>query len=251
MANHGTCTVLSNNPTGYTLTFTSSTPNTNLIYDPNLDNDNDPSTGTIYTIPTQNNLPIAGTPGYSFSFSPSITTPKTGTLGAWLAVPPNDGVASPIMIADTNAISLNNGIDYYDYAFATAIAANTLAGEYENTVTFTLVGKVPIFLAEVVSNNSITTMQGLTGAHCSSANYDPFNNGINSNNTVVLTDTRNGQDYMVRKLADDRCWMINNLKLGSTTGATTLTPADTNITSSFNLIRVGNYNTDYYNFAVA
>ncbi len=80
-------------------------------------------------------------------------------------------------------------------------------------------------------------MQAMTSELCQSAVYDPTNNGINDSNTVTLTDTRNSQPYMIRKLADNNCWMINNLKLGKST-ATTLRNTDTNLpsgVSSFSL----------------
>ncbi|MCL1876508.1 hypothetical protein FWF74_00475 [Candidatus Saccharibacteria bacterium] len=51
----------------------------------------------------------------------------------------------------------------------------------------------------------------------------------------TVTDNRNNQDYVVCKLGDGHIWMLNNLKLGSTSGTTPLTPADTNITSNWSL----------------
>jgi hypothetical protein len=56
---------------------------------------------------------------------------------------------------------------------------------------------------------------------------------------AVLTDIRNDQEYYVGKLADGNCWMLNNLKLGSTNEPTPLTPADTNIVRDWNLPQVG------------
>ena len=44
----------------------------------------------------------------------------------------------------------------------------------------------------------------------------------------TLKDTRNGYDYVIRKLADDNCWMVQNLDLELTT-LTTFTDADTDI----------------------
>jgi uncharacterized protein (TIGR02145 family) len=54
------------------------------------------------------------------------------------------------------------------------------------------------------------------------------------NNTVTLTDTRgSGQNYTIRKLADNHCWMVDNLKLGpsSETGSLTIDSTNTNLTS--------------------
>lgn len=79
-----------------------------------------------------------------------------------------------------------------------------------------------------------TTMQTFTQAHCSS--LDTFTGGNNSA-VVQLTDSRGGitRTYDVAKLADGKCWMLTNLKLGSTSGSITLTPADSNVASNFTL----------------
>lgn len=79
-----------------------------------------------------------------------------------------------------------------------------------------------------------TTMQAFTPAQCAALPvYD------SSNPTAIrsLTDTRGGttRTYEVAKLADNKCWMLTNLKLGSTTGTTTLTPSDSNIATNFTL----------------
>ena len=53
------------------------------------------------------------------------------------------------------------------------------------------------------TNTSHRTMQTFTSANCSS---------MRVGQTVSLTDTRNGQTYRVRKMADNKCWMIDNMK---------------------------------------
>jgi hypothetical protein len=66
---------------------------------------------------------------------------------------------------------------------------------------------------------------------------------------LTLADNRGAtpadyRTYRIAKLADNKCWMLDNLKLGSTTGTTTLTPSDSNITSNFTLPQVGGNNTE-------
>jgi uncharacterized protein (TIGR02145 family) len=137
-----------------------------------------------------------------------------------------------------------------EHTLAVTVSADVPTGNYSFDIIYTATDSAIIALAEVVEGNNITTMQGLTDAFCQSADYDPTDNGVNGNNTVTLTDIRNGQNYMVRKLADNNCWMITNLKLGSTTGTTLLTPADTNIMSNWTLPQVNAggapSTTDYY-----
>jgi uncharacterized protein (TIGR02145 family) len=88
-----------------------------------------------------------------------------------------------------------------------------------------------------------TTMQEMTQEYCASmAVYD----GTNPSAILILNDPRGvGQNYQVAKLADNNCWMLNNLKLGSLTGPTNLTPADTNIGANWALPRL---NEDLYGF---
>jgi uncharacterized protein (TIGR02145 family) len=49
--------------------------------------------------------------------------------------------------------------------------------------------------------------------------------------TRVLTDTRNNQNYRIRKLPDGNCWMIDNLKLANYT----LTATDSDVTANFTI----------------
>ncbi len=79
-----------------------------------------------------------------------------------------------------------------------------------------------------------TTMQAFTGVHCSAL---PVYTGSNPSAIRSLTDSRGGttRTYEIAKLADGKCWMLTNLKLGSASGAITLTPADSNVASNFTL----------------
>jgi uncharacterized protein (TIGR02145 family) len=99
---------------------------------------------------------------------------------------------------------------------------------------------------------TLQTMQQMTEKYCANMTvYDGTNPG------VILTpnDSRgSGQQYQVAKLADGNCWMLNNLKLGSTSGTLQLTPQDTNIKTSWTLPRVNTSGapstTEYYNLSV-
>ena len=51
----------------------------------------------------------------------------------------------------------------------------------------------------------------------------------NIHDSTTLTDSRDGSTYTVRKLKDGRCWMTENLRIANRT----LTPADSNVTSNF------------------
>jgi uncharacterized protein (TIGR02145 family) len=91
------------------------------------------------------------------------------------------------------------------------------------------------------TSSTPTTMQAMTQEYCTSMPiYNPTNPDEAS--TTILKDTRNDQEYTIRRLQDGKCWMVNNLKLGSTTSTTPLTDQDTNLTTktSFTLPQLYN-----------
>lgn len=79
-----------------------------------------------------------------------------------------------------------------------------------------------------------TTMQAFTQSQCSALTTYT---GSNEEAVITLTDNRGGTErtYQVAKLADGNCWMLDNLKLGSTTGSITLTPSDSDVATNFTL----------------
>jgi prepilin-type N-terminal cleavage/methylation domain-containing protein len=83
---------------------------------------------------------------------------------------------------------------------------------------------------------ALMDMQDFTSQDCQALTVFT---GSNQSAVVTLHDPRGtGQDYEVAKLADNRCWMIENLRLGSTSGTTPLTPSDTNISANWTLPQV-------------
>ena len=96
--------------------------------------------------------------------------------------------------------------------------------------------------AELVNN---TPIQNVNKLQC---NALPVYTGSNPSAIRTLADNRDGttRNYEIAKLADNKCWMLTNLKLGKTSGTTILTPANTNIASNFTLPQVGGNNTTDY-----
>ncbi|MBQ6354822.1 hypothetical protein IJJ18_00105, partial [Candidatus Saccharibacteria bacterium] len=69
----------------------------------------------------------------------------------------------------------------------------------------------------------LTYMQDMTSTYVS---------GVSVGDSATLTDTRDNKTYTVKKLNDGNIWMTQNLRL---VGSKTLTSADSNVTTSFNL----------------
>ncbi len=56
---------------------------------------------------------------------------------------------------------------------------------------------------------------------------------VTVNEVTQLTDTRSGNyTYYIAKLKDDKCWMVQNLRLGTDVSSLTLTSSDSNISAS-------------------
>ncbi|MDR1300485.1 MAG: fibrobacter succinogenes major paralogous domain-containing protein [Candidatus Nomurabacteria bacterium] len=81
-------------------------------------------------------------------------------------------------------------------------------------------------VAYVIAEN-LPSMQVFTLSDCQNL---PIYNKTNPDpaSTITLIDSRNSQEYDIRRLQDGKCWMIDNLKLELKNGMT-LTTQDTNV----------------------
>ena len=129
-----------------------------------------------------------------------------------------------------------------------AISAPNIAFHITNTNTSpqpgTCSGHLPPDAPTELANN--TPIQDVNRLQC---NNLPVYDGTNDSALRTVTDNRDGttRSYRIAKLADNKCWMLDNLKLGKTSGTTTLTPANTNIATNFilpQLITAGAYSYD-------
>lgn len=138
----------------------------------------------------------------------------------------------------------------HTFYYGARLTPSTVAGTYATTITYTAIGAEvpPIPEISCVSGayykGRVGTMQN---ASTTTASWQIGDNGI-------ATDTRNNQDYCIRKMEDNKVWMITNLKLDGTTvkatradGTATLTPQDTNIAQNFTIPDAGLSTTNVYN----
>jgi uncharacterized protein (TIGR02145 family) len=90
-----------------------------------------------------------------------------------------------------------------------------------------------------------TYMQDLTASQCAAlTTWDGANGEI-----LVLKDKRDEKEYNVAKLADGKCWMLNNLRLGSESATMALTSTTSNISSNWTLPQV--VTTSNYDYDIA
>ena len=76
-------------------------------------------------------------------------------------------------------------------------------------------------------NGEVTVTGKITALPMQSFNYSSC-----TTTPQAVYDTRDNQIYTIQKLADNNCWMLDNLSLGSTTLAQSLSTSNTNMSSS-------------------
>ncbi|MBR3322419.1 hypothetical protein IKG05_02135, partial [Candidatus Saccharibacteria bacterium] len=142
-----------------------------------------------------------------------------------------------IKLVDTTAIGTNT----IKFKIGAKASNTQAAGEYTNTVNFTAVGKAtPVsfydaFTEAASTNPNITMyngyykMQDMSSSICAAVSlYDDASH-------AQLIDTRDNEVYWIGKLKDNRCWLLDNLRLGSNDYEIPLTPQDTNIAEDWTL----------------
>ncbi len=104
--------------------------------------------------------------------------------------------------------------------FAARVNTDKPSGTYTSSITFTAVANaVPV---QPITNGM--SMQDVTSDVCNATQtYEQ------SNTIYTLRDDRDGTEYTVAKLADNNCWMTQNLELGEYGKPITLTAEDSNV----------------------
>ena len=105
------------------------------------------------------------------------------------------------------------------------ISSTQTQGAYVGKVKYTVVNPST---APAPSNKTIanaTYMQEVNGCPAD----------LTTGMVYQLTDNRDNQKYLVAKLKDGNCWMLQNLKLGRSTSTLTLTPTNSDVGSNYTL----------------
>ena len=155
-----------------------------------------------------------------------------GLKGGEVTTPPPLAVGgTPLQLVDTAEANVNDTVETTAVELVFTIDGTATSGTKVLKLVYAATDNEP---ASVVVP---TTMQTMTSDYCQ--NHMTIYDGTNEAVILTLNDPRgDGQNYQVAKLADNKCWMLNNLKLGSTTGTLALTSVDTDITSNFTLPQV-------------
>ena len=199
-----TVTANTNSEGGYTLTMASNDPNsTDLI---NQD--------TTTTIPSIDSAITVDATGSNFTTNHWAYHSPLHTTNNYNPIPANNS-AETIASAD-QAVSG----DTSTVTFGVKASSSLPAGEYKNTVVFSIIAK-----EKPKDLSKATYLQDL-------ATHPEYCTNTQTGVTALLKDSRDDKQYRVRKLKDGKCWMIDNLRLGTAGQALTLTTADSNVNST-------------------
>lgn len=171
--------------------------------------------------------------GYRFNLGDAASDPSKNYLKVPSINDPEANIVSNEQITDTSG----NISKVLTLGFATAIDGNLPAGSYSDKI-MVAVTATP---KQTSAFGLISTMQEMTPEICAAATTPRVDaelsdaTGIHHGDNryvpeAILTDTRDGKEYLVRKLADGNCWMAQNLSLNLSTGKT-LAGADTDLNS--------------------
>ena len=200
-----------------TVTTTNSASYSLYLYSSDGDNSLSPKTSAN----TSSIIATAGGAGLTLSSLKSNTwgyhlgTSAPDDDTTYTAVPIDN--SSPIQTKDTS--STNSANDTYTLSFGAKVDSTIPSGIYSNALTVAVVAE-----PKAISNwSELTTMQEMTPAICDTAKVG---------DTKQLVDERDNKQYWVAKLADDNCWMTQNLDLDLSTSKT-LTSEDSDVSSDW------------------
>jgi uncharacterized protein (TIGR02145 family) len=187
-----------------------------------------------------------------------ITDNQTGyTMSAKL----NQALANNITATLNDQTLTTNPVNVYSDDTGTSPSAN------DNTITISIprdiqVGKYSLGIVYGITENALPQPPQPQVACVSGSQFKGGIGDIRNASTTtatwtigdtgIATDSRNGQEYCIGKLADNNIWMLNNLKIGSTTSTMPLTDQDTNLTTktSFTLPQLYNGTSGHSSYTV-
>ena len=225
--------VSTNNETGYQLMLSTKTDETSLV-------------GSVDKMPTlTNKVQISSSDQSAFAnnswgYTTQNHLANDDMLTEFSAV---KGVSNVEKIRDTDS-SATDEITY----ITIGAKANTdiKADSYTNTLVFTAVANASSTVPEIPKFYTIKTLQEMTPEICAetitprsdAVKVDSI--GLRSDNDHYVPETdvidiRDNKQYLVRKLADGNCWIVNNLSLASVTQEIILTPENTDINKTVTL----------------
>ncbi len=152
---------------------------------------------------------------------PSATTSTNFPSNTWgysLTTTQTDDttIYNPMPETSTLAYDTDQTAGNHYLSFAANINTALPAGTYTNTVQISAIANPQ----KITNLSELTYMQDMTSSICQDTKAANGANTVTPGNEVEkrLIDARDGKEYWVSKLADQNCWMVQNLALDLTAG---------------------------------
>jgi uncharacterized protein (TIGR02145 family) len=218
----------SNTP-GYSLSF--KTSNSNLTHTSipgetvaSTDNNTTPAQLDLnswgFALPTASDITLSGYAPFDNTYTQRTNSPYATTTDKYATTPITNTELKHLTTGNHNENTVVSD-DQTTIYYGAAIDFNTIAGQYKTIITYTAIGESipcqwnPDISFEGLECKELAYMQDFTTTDCQALGGDtPLNTTTDyTPYTTTLTDKRDGTEYRIRKLADGKCWMIDNLKL--------------------------------------
>lgn len=203
-----TVTSATNNVYGYTLVM--GTSNVNLT-----SNTINPTTGTNSIIPTltetQDGISAA-------TFEASTDSSVLNHYGVAIGVNNFNAMKTTKQVKKTNANNIS-GVDTTTIALASKLDLSTVPGTYSTTINFQMTANpLPGGLEEAYQSAGKTkaTINGKKYYAMQDMTTEICNNVTLTGDVIEVYDKRDNTIYRIGKLADNKCWLLDNLALDLT-----------------------------------
>ena len=160
--------------------------------------------------------------------TPSTWGYSTDSGTSYSGLPKYDDTTNVAVLNDSTA----SGTETTNFLIGAYADQNQLAGDYKNVINFNIVtNRVPVTWEMAYANAGKTktygyySIQDATSAMCAE---------VDMGETITVRDVRDDETYLIGKLADNKCWMLDNLALDLTNPSVlnSLSSANTNIDSA-------------------
>jgi uncharacterized protein (TIGR02145 family) len=157
-----------------------------------------------YTVPTTPTVEFDGVAATNIS----VTNNEDGTQTITATTPAHSSGTVNVVVDNgvDPPVTMENAYNYTNIIIDSIIPNH---GVESGGTTVTITGSGFI---DPTPPSKPETMQQMTAEYCADQ-METYTNTGDDDKLLRLTDVRNGQDYLVGKLADGRCWMLNNLKI--------------------------------------
>lgn len=171
------------------------------------------------------------------SLIPSITEDKTEATfpeTAWGFSTDETNFKQVPLTAENIFRTAQQGQNSHTFTAGAKASANTIAGDYENELIFTIVANVADNPTTGDCNPNATN---INNAICLQDMNDRVKATMDTDQQYQLKDARDGKIYFISKLRDDNVWMTQNLDYDLSVEANqTLTPETSNVTENRTIV---------------